>query len=238
MAHKVQNYGHPISKSNTNVKVSKSNKSTFVKIQIKSFINGTKSRDYSEIQSHCITLIKQFHFSKSIYRHLHNWLHVELNLAINKFKLVNVNIKNTQTHNQNQETLKQHKWKKTKKRKKKKKLIHQQQLHIAQQQQNINIQQSQKQSNKCKQTHNERTQNDTINAGNNNNINNKQEETQIDIHEYNFLNSIFKKQGFQIDKEMTYQYYFTYISITITIKLTPIIINNTIQMIIQIQIQI
>ena len=68
-----------ISKPNTNAKLTKSKKSTFVKSQIKCYINGTKSRDYTEIQTHCISLIRQYHFPKSIYRHLHNWLHIESN---------------------------------------------------------------------------------------------------------------------------------------------------------------
>ena len=53
MAHKIQHLGYQISKPNTNVKVTKSDKSAFVKTQIKCYINGTKSRDYNEIQSHC-----------------------------------------------------------------------------------------------------------------------------------------------------------------------------------------
>ena len=50
MAHKIQHLRYQISKPNTNVKVTESHKSTFVKTQIKCHINGTKSRDYNEIQ--------------------------------------------------------------------------------------------------------------------------------------------------------------------------------------------
>ena len=108
MFHKIHGFGHQFVKANIKISNSKSNKSQFIKTQIKCFINGTKSRDYQEIKSH-ITLIRQFHFPKCIYSHLRNWLNIELNLASDRLKLVNV--KTIQTHNQKQ---KQKIWKKTK----------------------------------------------------------------------------------------------------------------------------
>ena len=59
-------------------------------------------------------------------------------------------------------------------------------LQITKEFNRIDIQQFQNQSNQRRETQNKRTQNDNKTNSNNNKNNDKQEESQIYIHEYNF----------------------------------------------------
>ena len=85
MSHKIEKNNHH--KQRSNIKISKSTPQgtkQFIKIQLQCFINSTNSKDYQEIKAHCSKLIKTFNLDRSTYNHIHNWLHVELNIALKK----------------------------------------------------------------------------------------------------------------------------------------------------------